>query len=208
MPAWAGRLPDSDLRAVTQYIKLFSPRFGTEEVQPAIPMPTTVPEFDDEAVSRGRMLYVLMRCWTCHGIRGDGNGPAAGTLRDDAGRPIAAQDFTTEPLRSGGTALDVFRTFTTGLNGTPMPSYDEALLAGRDVFVDLGDYATVTTPAEQAELRAFIDRLPLTDEIWALSDEDRRAWAAQLRWDLVGFVMSLRSDDPFRYLFMDPYLTD
>lgn len=208
MPRWAGRLPDSELRAVTQYIKMFSPRFGDEEIMNPIPMPTTTPAFDEGTAARGRMLYVLMRCWTCHGINGDGDGTAADTLRDDSGREIAAQDFTSEPLRSGGRPLDVFRTFTTGVNGTPMPSFDEALLVGRDAFEDLGDYATVTSDEERVELRAFIDRLPLTDEIWELSEAERRAWASQLRWDLVGYVMGLRSSGPLGYIGTDPYATD
>ena len=207
MPRWAGRLPDSDLRAVVQYIKTFSPRFATEEMQAAIPMPTTTPRFDASSVQRGRMLYVLMRCWTCHGATGRGDGAAVATMVDDEHLPIVPQNFTRGEWRSGGRPLDVFRTFTTGINGTPMPSFDEALLVGRDAFTNLDSYVSVTTAEERAGLREFLSRLPTTEEIWGLGEDERRAGGTQLRWDLVAYVMALPSGAAIHWLTGNPYAT-
>ena len=69
-----------------------------------------------------------MKCWECHGDEGMGDGPAAPKLKDDWGYPIEAANLTQSwNFRGGSTATDIFRTFTTGLNGTPMPAYLDVL---------------------------------------------------------------------------------
>jgi mono/diheme cytochrome c family protein len=171
-------------------------------------IPRFAPEFDDEAAARGRALYVLMRCWTCHGVDGTGGGEAAETLTDDDGNPIEAYDFSQGRFRSGGSPRDIFRTFTTGVNGTPMPSFNDALLVGRDAFTDLTRYREVVSAAEVREMERFVARLPTTDEIWGVSDEERETWSAQLRWDLVAYVLSLSGSGFTGYLGTGPYATD
>src|SRR5690606_13202018 len=58
-------------------------------------------------------------------------GQSAPTQTDDQGHPIRPADLT-EPwyFNGGGTAEQIFRRFRTGLNGTPMPSYTDAMDAG------------------------------------------------------------------------------
>jgi hypothetical protein len=48
-------------------------------------------------------------------------------MKDDSGNPILATDLTLKPFKSGPDPEDLFRTISTGLNGTPMPSYGNAL---------------------------------------------------------------------------------
>jgi cytochrome c oxidase cbb3-type subunit 2 len=74
------------------------------------------------------VLYNQMQCSSCHGIRGQGDGPAAGTHMDDFGHRIWPTDLTNASnFKFGRSVLDIFRIFSTGLNGTPMPSYAQTL---------------------------------------------------------------------------------
>ena len=64
----------------------------------------------------------------CHGDLGRGDGPSAPTLTDDLGQPIRAANLTQSwTFRGGSSREDIFRTMTTGLNGTPMPSFVDSL---------------------------------------------------------------------------------
>ena len=87
------------------------------------PLPST-----EESLARGRQLYEDQGCGACHGDQGRGDGLSAPTLTDDWGDHIRAADLTQRwTWRGGATKRDIYRTFSTGLNGTPMPSYDEVL---------------------------------------------------------------------------------
>lgn len=79
------------------------------------------PAIDDALRARGAELYDR-HCSICHGGRGDGKGPLAVILVD---RP--PRDFTTgvyklrtTPRGSPPTDVDLFRTISRGLHGTPM----------------------------------------------------------------------------------------
>ena len=58
--------------------------------------------------------------------------PSAAGLTDDWGNPIQPADFTTGIFKVGPRPEDIYRTFMTGLNGTPMPSYDAILPTEQD----------------------------------------------------------------------------
>jgi mono/diheme cytochrome c family protein len=69
-----------------------------------------------------------MECGTCHGPDGRGDGEAAAGMRDDAGRQVFAFDMTRSWLLKGGiTPEDIYRTIHTGLDGTPMPAYQDLI---------------------------------------------------------------------------------
>lgn len=202
MPAWEGRLSMRDMWSVVQYIKTFSRRFAEEGSSAPLPMPGRVPTLDDAARRRGRLVYVLLQCWTCHGMDGTGNGPAAASLLDDNGNSILAYDFTQNTVRAGNRPIDMYRTFTTGVNGTPMPSYDEAIIVGRDGYTDLANFEPVLSAEGLGELQRFIAAMPLTEELWALPEAERQAWGIGVRWDLTAYVRSLSSGDSFwQYLW-------
>jgi len=128
MPSWQ-LLPENKRVALISYIKTLSDEWDSEyNFEPALPMPGA-PSYvlSDESIARGEELYGTMGCGQCHGPGGKGDGPAAAGLMDDWGHPIKPFDFTSGALKGGASAGDVYRTFTTGLNGTPMPSYQDIL---------------------------------------------------------------------------------
>ena len=115
-------------RAVIQYIKAFSPAFQDPARQAdrkaILPIPNKRPSPKSTAsIAAGRALYLAKGCVACHGAEGNGEGPAAGVLRDAWGDPIKPWDFTKGYYKSGRTEFDLYRTIATGLNGTPMPSF-------------------------------------------------------------------------------------
>ncbi len=125
MPTWH-EVSDPDRRAVIAYIKTFSPRWR-EEPRPAAAALPPPPRPSAGLVTRGQTLYRSAKCYECHGDGGKGDGPSAAQLRDDFEQPIRPTDFTRGQFKAGATVGDVFRALTLGLDGTPMPSFGDAL---------------------------------------------------------------------------------
>jgi cytochrome c oxidase cbb3-type subunit 2 len=119
-------LSEDERWAVTEYLKTFSNRFKTEKRLPPISIPAQ-PATSRELITLGRSRYTDAGCNECHGHEGKGDGPSAKDLKDDLGESISPTDLTLRPFRSGPNAEDLYRTISTGLNGTPMPSYADAL---------------------------------------------------------------------------------
>ncbi len=122
-------LPERDRWALVAYVKTFSDRWREERdyqeppiVIPGPPAPTA------DRVTQGKRVYAEMRCAKCHGESGKGDGPSAGELTDDNDLPIVPRDFT-DPSQFLGPSdpQGIYRTFTTGLDGTPMPSFADFL---------------------------------------------------------------------------------
>ena len=80
---------------------------------------------DRSYYNRGRYVY-QKNCVMCHGRFGRGDGPVSMQLVDEEQRPIRPADLR-RSTRAGPDAEDVFRTLSTGISGTPMPSFLEAL---------------------------------------------------------------------------------
>lgn len=120
-------LTDEERTAVMEYLRTFSERW--EEEDPCDPIAMKEPDWvgSDVSVRKGMQVYKKMKCWECHGNDGRGDGPKSDKLKDDWGKPILPFDFTTGPLKRGATPEDVYITFTTGLDGTGMPSYEDSL---------------------------------------------------------------------------------
>jgi mono/diheme cytochrome c family protein len=127
MPGWS-HLPEAQLGELVGAVKSFSPDFADPAKKPApirIPEP---PASSPDAVAKGREVYRRIGCVACHGEAGRGDGSSAPTLKDDWGQPIRPADLTQRwTFRGGPTRRDIYRTFTTGMNGTPMPSFAESL---------------------------------------------------------------------------------
>lgn len=153
MPGWP-ELSDGELTNLAYYIKTFNDGFADPDDLFPIEIPSP-PKSSEESIARGHELYVENKCADCHGVYGRGDGKSSPTLKNDWEEPIWPADLTRRwTFRGGATRKDIYRTFTTGLNGTPMPSYAD-LIAEEDrwhlvnyvysLSRDEPDYATVVT---------------------------------------------------------------
>jgi DMSO reductase family type II enzyme heme b subunit len=144
MPSWR-HLPEGDRRALVAYLKTFSPRFRTEPPGQAIDVGRNVPA-TEESIEKGRKLYQLMECFTCHGQAGRADGESAPTLKDDWGNPVRPANLTKAwTYRGGTTPRDIVVRLQTGLAGTPMPSYEGAIEI--EDFWHLANYVRSLSPA-------------------------------------------------------------
>jgi cytochrome c oxidase cbb3-type subunit 2 len=172
MPTWH-ELPDKDRLAVIQYIKFElavdrsdpgNPyRYFVEEPAKAPIHIGEPPRPSADLVRQGESVWRQAKCWECHGDGGKGDGDKAQGLMDDFGFPIRPANLTTGQFKSGPGVADVFRTITTGLSGTPMPSYGDTVSEGDRWALS---YFVVS-------LSAYKD--PLTGEPLEISARDRAA---------------------------------
>ena len=129
MPAFS-MLPENEVLALVSYVKSFSKDFENLKAGELVGIEVKpTPQQDmSEILKHGKEIYTKMKCEECHGKEGRGDGPASGTHTDDWGQPILPADLTEGwKYRRGNTPIDVYTTFTTGFNGTPMPSYADTL---------------------------------------------------------------------------------
>ncbi len=134
MPAWKKYLSEAERWQLAHYVKrfeslgLFKDEPAKEQV--AIGKP---PKITPELVARGKVVYEQKKCAQCHGQYGRGDGISASGMKDDWGFPIRPVNFTKGWRYRGGERIeDIYRTFTTGFNGTPMPSFVDAIPAAED----------------------------------------------------------------------------
>jgi cytochrome c oxidase cbb3-type subunit 2 len=126
MPSFAF-LPEAQRRLVGAVVLNFADQLESPEPD-ALPDPGAAPPATPELLARGKEVYELMQCGSCHGKLGRGDGPSAKTLRDDAGNFIKVRDFTTGIFRGGGGPRDLYDRFVTGMDGTPMPAYGDSVV--------------------------------------------------------------------------------
>lgn len=131
MPAFTF-LSDREVWAVIAYLKTFSPRFKTDKPGTPVVIPTP-PQPTPEMVAAGQAVFMGPgACFVCHGMQGKGDGPTAPGLVYVSGahkgknvRPAnlhRAVDF-----KGGSRPEDIFRTISTGFDGTPMPGFAASL---------------------------------------------------------------------------------
>lgn len=120
-------MPLQEKKAVIGYIKTFSKRWKEEE--PCKPISVRKPEWVGKptSVDRGKQVYKDMKCWECHGEEGKGDGTKSDKLKDDWGHKTVPFDFTTGKLKRGTSPENIYITFTTGLDGAGVPSYEDSL---------------------------------------------------------------------------------
>jgi mono/diheme cytochrome c family protein len=129
MPAWPA-LSDQEVSDLAYFLTTFSADFSNPETVPKPLEFPSGPSSTNESIELGKKLYAETGCLKCHGDLGRGDGPSAPTLTDDLGHPIRAANLNHSwTFRGGSSREDVFRTMTTGMNGTPMPSFTDSLSA-------------------------------------------------------------------------------
>lgn len=129
MPGWENVLTQADMGPLADYIQTFGRFFAQEGYgSTIIEIPDRV-EPTAESIARGRVLYEGdIECLKCHGEAGRGDGPSAFELTDNAGNVIYPADLT-QPwtFRGGSDPEDIYLRLRTGLTGSPMPSFADAL---------------------------------------------------------------------------------
>ena len=124
MLPWFG-LSSEDKWAVTYFIKTLSERFGKEVPRPAIvapDMPVTT-----ELINRGELLFEDAGCRECHGMQGQGDGPMVKELKDNSGLSIKLRGFRAGGFKRGFSLDGIYISIATGIDGTPMSSYDDVM---------------------------------------------------------------------------------
>ena len=171
MPPWP-KFTDEQLMELVYYVKSFSPNFANDEYNN--PKPVTLPPapvFSAESATRGRKVFESNECIKCHGTQGRGNGPSAPTLKDDWDKHIRPADLTKRwTFRGGGAREDIFRTITTGFNGTPMPAYGETVneadrwdLVNYVYSLSRGDSPDYNKPDRPIVVSPVTDLIDITD---------------------------------------------
>src|SRR3989304_6266757 len=204
MPAWKNILSEPEIDAVTQYLKGFSPFFGQVTDFDTLIFPTS--PLSQEAIARGKEIYKILGCWTCHGMKGRGDGPSAKGLLDEEKRPIKAYDFTTGSMKRGSELSDIYKTLITGLRGTPMPSFYWAFRFTRENLQELLSkeiYQQYFSGSELKSLQEFIESILTEAELNALDSTGVEELMEQRKWELVQYVYSLkRHPGPLSELFI------
>jgi len=122
---------DSEKMAIIAFIRSLRPEFKEakpEKLAIAIAEPPQA-IFSSKAAliaaaKKGKVHYTSA-CLSCHGDTGVGNGPSAETLVDSYDQPIRPANLKKPYIKSGKTAKDVFKAITTGLDGSPMPAFQD-----------------------------------------------------------------------------------
>jgi mono/diheme cytochrome c family protein len=136
MPPWSGKLSPEERRLLAEYVTTFSPRYLNEDPPAPIEIPKEPPA-DRASIDRGQALFVKLQCPQCHGVSGRGDGVSKEML-DDTKHRVIALDLSRPMFKGGRGAPAVFRAISTGLSGSPMPSFFD--LATANERWDLAHY--------------------------------------------------------------------
>ncbi len=119
--------------AVIAYIKTFAFEFEDPELDPVkngmvISLPDTRAPYNEDSISKGEAVFERAKCWECHGKSGRGDGQKSFDRTDDWGFPIRIRNVTHPwKIKAGSEVEDIYMRFSTGILGTPMPSFVDAL---------------------------------------------------------------------------------
>jgi DMSO reductase family type II enzyme heme b subunit len=174
MPEWKSRLNAGEITAVIQYLKSFSPN----SFSGAAAKPIAIGKAPSgSGVDEGRAAFQKLECYKCHGAAGRADGKSAPTLKDDYGNPIRPADLTENwKFRGGNTVAAIYTRLRTGLDGTPMPSFQDAVenkLITDEQLWRVAQYVHSLSPEKPPEARevvraALAQTLPKTpdDAAW------------------------------------------
>ncbi|MBI4740340.1 MAG: c-type cytochrome [Betaproteobacteria bacterium] len=154
MPAWKKFIPENDRWQLVHYVKTFD-ELGLFKEEPAKEQVVVdaAPKMTAELVAKGKDLYQQKKCWQCHGPQGRGDGVSAAGMKDEWGFPIRPVNFTKSwRFRGGDRIEDIYRTFTTGFNGTPMPSFVDAIPAAEDRWALAAFVKSLALPQKNAQV--------------------------------------------------------
>ncbi len=121
------KISDEELQGAAEYVMSFSTRFQEEDLCDVISAEKPDYVGSAKSIDKGKEVYKRMKCFECHGNEGKGDGPKANEISDDWGKKILPFNFVAGNLKRGSSAENIYMTFTTGLDGSGMPSYEDSL---------------------------------------------------------------------------------
>lgn len=127
MPGWP-LLTDEEVRGLVRYIKAFAP--GAFKQSPKPIKIGSAPRASPELIEKGKKVFQEGKCWECHGQagRGDGEKGHDPKFQDDWGHRAFPRNLTHPwEYRGGASIEDIYTRFTTGMDGSPMASFEDAL---------------------------------------------------------------------------------
>jgi mono/diheme cytochrome c family protein len=157
MPAWDGILTEKQRRQVVDFVRteLVKDRVFTDaetETYTPISFGKQVAS-SEESIARGKEVFMSKgKCVECHGTDGRGDGNA--TQKDEWGFPIRPADLHKCWNFRGNRGdpynpANIFREVSTGLNGTPMPSFIDVL--SEDERWDVANFVISLCPKKQID---------------------------------------------------------
>jgi len=115
MPAFASSLSNSDIKAVSAYVR----RFASGSASAYTP-----PSPQSGSAARGASLFADA-CVACHGTSGRGDGPSSLSLEDEAGNPVRPRNLVDGAFAGGDGPKDIYTRLHQGIPGTPMPAFGD-----------------------------------------------------------------------------------
>lgn len=117
------QLDEQQMYAVAKYILSLSP--PNMKMGESIPIPPA-PDKAPLLINNGERIFKT-NCARCHGEEGKGDGPLAKMLVDYKQNPIRPANLTERPLKRANTPEGMYRIISIGVEGTPMPPFQQAL---------------------------------------------------------------------------------
>jgi cytochrome c oxidase cbb3-type subunit 2 len=115
MQRWP-QLVERDRWALVFHLKSLSPRFRREQPGPSLQVPTP-PRETSSLRERGQQAYVRLKCGSCHGASGAGDGDRPDNYQEPS------RNFNRGRFIRGAEMEDIYVTLKVGIEGTHMASY-------------------------------------------------------------------------------------
>jgi len=171
MPAWEKVLKDDEVRAVVAYVKAFFPGFKEAKGE-AAKVPPEV-KSDEKSIARGKEMFEAIECHKCHGQAGRGDPAPGSDLKDDWGHPIRPANLTKPwTFRGGPERKDLAMRLSTGLAGSPMPTFFDSVEKPEDLW-HLANYVRSLGP-DRPSWATFLTVRPATGDV--PSDPNAKVW--------------------------------
>lgn len=132
--------------------------FALAPAQAEIPAASLMAATDHATLERGKQIFESKaECAKCHGVQGRGDGPSASELKAEEGNSLLPANLRRGPssFKSVASASDLHRVLVTGLAGTPMPSYANAITES-----EMRDLVAYVSSLWKIDLRGDVLHIP------------------------------------------------
>lgn len=176
MPAWADMLNEAERWDVIAHIKKLGQGAFEESKFDPVDYSGEVASSPD-SIAKGKEIFQKKAgCNECHGEEGRGDGIKA--MKDDIfGKRVWPRNLTQQwTFRAGSTPRDIYARVTTGIPGTPMPSFtkgnktltNEERWHVANYAASLGDARKMLKEGEKVVKAVFADQFPteINDPKW------------------------------------------